>query len=193
MPSSIADKEIVVASSNNGAVQNIVNEFSLISKIDNSFVDELRKADYFWRISNSKNSTEWRKNKDGKPVEILKSEQCADEKFWGLLSLEGGKKDNIEGIITAIKHVYDYLNKEYEPNNKVYDDFLKRYKQVCEYKNERQHIADKYVNLLKLREQVETKRKNHEEKKVKFGEELKTIVEKNDADEVLLKQNLAEI
>ena len=193
MPSSIADKEIVVASSNNGAVQNIVNEFPLISKIDKSFLDELRKADYFWRISNSKNSTEWRKNEDGKLIEILKSEPFTDEKFCGLLSQEGGKKDNMEGIITEIKHVYDYLNKEYEPNNKVYDEFLKRYKQVCEYKNERQHIADKYVNLLKLREQVETKRKNHEEKKVKFGEELKTIVEKNNADEVLLKQNLAEI
>lgn len=193
MPSSIADKEIVVASSNNGAVQNIVNEFPLISKIDKSFLDELRKADYFWRISNSKNSTEWRKNEDGKLIEILKSEPFADEKFCGLLSQEGGKKDNIEGIIIAIKHVYDYLNKEHEPNNKVYDEFLKKYRQVCEYKNERQHIADKYVNLLKLREQVEAKRKIHEEKKVKFGDELKIIVEKNNADEILLKQNLAEI
>ena len=72
MPSSISEKEIVVASSNNGAVQNIVNEFPLISKIDNSFVDELRNTDYFWRISNSKNSTEWRKNEDGKLIEILK-------------------------------------------------------------------------------------------------------------------------
>ena len=85
------------------------------------------------------------------------------------------------------------MNKEHEPNNKVYDEFLKKYRQVCEYKNERQHIADKYVNLLKLREQVEAKRKIHEEKKVKFGDELKIIVEKNNADEILLKQNLAEI
>lgn len=193
IPSSIADKGIVVASSNNGAVQNIVNELPLISKIDKSFIDELRNVDYFLKISNSKNSTEWRKNENGKQIEILKSEQFLDEKFWGLLSLEGGKKDNIEGIITAIKHVYNYLSKEYEPNNKVYDEFLKRYRQVCEYKNARQYIADKYANLLKLQEQVEAKRKNYEEKKVKLDEELKTIAEKNNADEVLLKQNLDEI
>ena len=84
IPSSIADKGIVVASSNNGAVQNIVNELPLISKIDKSFIDELRNVDYFLKISNSKNSTEWRKNENGKQIEILKSEQFLDEKFWGL-------------------------------------------------------------------------------------------------------------
>lgn len=48
LPEIITENNIVVASSNNGAVQNIVNELSLTKEqIDQKFVEELKGADYF--------------------------------------------------------------------------------------------------------------------------------------------------
>ena len=193
LPNSIVGKGIIVASSNNGAVQNIVKELPLISKVDKSFVDELRDADYFWEISNSKISAEWVKDERGKSVEVLKSTPCEDEKFWGLFSLEGGKKDNIDGIITALKHIIKYLNDEYEPNNDVYVHFLERYQKQCKYKSERQNIAENYARLLKLQKQIEDKCIKHKEKKKKLENELKIFIEKNTVDNIKIKQELSKM
>lgn len=41
IPQGIAEKGIVVASSNHGAVQNIVDELPLLDKIDKEFQDEI--------------------------------------------------------------------------------------------------------------------------------------------------------
>ena len=54
LPQSISDKNIVVASSNNGAVQNIVKELPKKEKIADDFQKQLDEADYFKDISNSK-------------------------------------------------------------------------------------------------------------------------------------------
>lgn len=52
LPEIITENNIVVASSNNGAVQNIVNELPLTKKqIDQKFVEELKGADYFCSIA----------------------------------------------------------------------------------------------------------------------------------------------
>ncbi|MFP3513549.1 DNA replication ATP-dependent helicase dna2, partial [Peribacillus sp. SIMBA_075] len=53
LPRSISDKNIIVASSNNGAVQNIVNELPKKKEISECFQDQLEKANYFKDISNS--------------------------------------------------------------------------------------------------------------------------------------------
>lgn len=48
----ITENNIVVASSNNGAVQNIVNELPLTNEqIDQKFVEEIKCADYFCSIA----------------------------------------------------------------------------------------------------------------------------------------------
>mgnify|MGYP000435117808 CR=1 FL=1 len=47
LPGHISDKGIVVASSNNGAVQNIVNELPLKEGIAEEFQEKLSEADYF--------------------------------------------------------------------------------------------------------------------------------------------------
>lgn len=48
----ITENNIVVASSNNGAVQNIVNELPLTKEqIDQKFVEELKGSDYFCSIA----------------------------------------------------------------------------------------------------------------------------------------------
>lgn len=53
-------------------------------------VDEIKRIDYFKDISNSKLSTEWIEE-NGKYIEKLEAEKQL-EKFWGLFSLEGGRK-----------------------------------------------------------------------------------------------------
>lgn len=154
LPNPISDKGIVVASSNNGAVQNIVNELPLISKIDESFIDEMRAADYFWSISNSNISSEWGKDENGKNVEMLVVKPNEKEKFWGLFSLEGGKKDNMDYIITSLKHVVNYLESEYESDSDVYDDFKTQYEHILKYRSDRQKVCEKYLQLIKLKEEL---------------------------------------
>jgi hypothetical protein len=157
VPSVIAEKEIIVASSNNGAVQNIVKELPLINGVDESFVDKLRDADYFWEISNANLSMEWIKKESGNYVEKPKATPCEDEKYWGLFSLEGGKKENMSGIITVLKHVENYLYKSYESNSDIYARFLEQYRKQCKYKDERQRIAKDQAELLHLQKETELK------------------------------------
>lgn len=138
MPKSIADKGILVASSNNGAVQNIVNELPLISGIDEMFIEELRNADYFWNISNSN-------------ISVDKNQSEKEEKFWGLFSLEGGKKDNMNNILTSLEEVINDLKNNYVSNTDVYNDFKKQYDYLHKFKQEKQIFCEKYPLLEKLK------------------------------------------
>lgn len=190
MPETLADKGIVVASSNNGAVRNIVNELPLISGIDSLFAEDLRNADYFREISNSKI---WVKEEPGNNVETLICEPYDEEKTWGLFSLEGGKKDNMNYIITTLKHVVSYLEKEYEPDDEVYNEFLKSYQMVCEYKKERQSIAEEYVTLEMLREQLKENCKKYEGSKEKLESDYNILAEEYDDYCIRSKQQLAQI
>lgn len=140
VPKSIADKGIVVASSNNTAVQNIVNELPLCKEIDDTFSKEIREADYFWKISNSESHTKSKKTKE--------NERVIEDKFWGLFSKEGGKKQNMDGIIKSLEDVVKHLKKDYESNPKVYDKFREQYKSLVKYRQEKQDICTKYLSLI---------------------------------------------
>lgn len=156
MPQSIADKGIVVASSNNTAVQNIVNELPLCSEIDKTLIKELKNADYFFDISNSNISTKWRKDETGKNIEDLEAELNEEKKFWGLFSLEGGKKANMDHILTALKHVIGYLEdkEKFKSNPSVYDEFKKEYDSIIKCKNEKQKIYKEYKKLDEQKKQL---------------------------------------
>lgn len=66
--------------------------------------------------------------------EVLKATKKEDkDKFWGLFSLEGGKKDNMDYIVTVLKHVVHELEQEYVSNDSIYSDFLNLYHKVCAY------------------------------------------------------------
>lgn len=167
LPAQIAENGIIVASSNNGAVKNIVDKLPLISEIDNSLVDEIKRIDYFKDISNSKLSTEWIEE-NGKYIEKLEAEKQL-EKFWGLFSLEGGRKENMEYIITVLKHVVNDLKNNYISDNNVYSEFEKKYNEALSYRNKRQEISDKYFSIEKFEYELLNK-KSKFSKNVKLRE-----------------------
>ena len=146
LPSQIAENGIIVASSNNGAVKNIVDELPLISEIDESLVEDLKEIDYFKDISNSKVSTIWVEEND-KKIEKLESEKNSEENFWGLISLEGGRSENMYYIITALKHVIEDLKTNYISNDNVYNEFERKYKEALSYRDKRQKLSDKIFSV----------------------------------------------
>ncbi len=132
VPEKIARKGIVVASSNNGAVQNIVNELPLISGIDHE--------------------------------ELYKKKRDEHDMFWGLFSLEGGRKENMNYIVTVLKHVVDYLENEYLSDEGIYQEFQKQYEEVRAYRQERQDICEKINTLSRLKKEADEKQRLFEEK-----------------------------
>lgn len=90
LPDEITANSIVVTSSNNGAVQNIVNELPLRKEIDEQFQPKLDELDYFTDIANTQEEEKGDTGED-------------EQKFWGLFSLEGGKSSNVKTILKSLK------------------------------------------------------------------------------------------
>ncbi len=142
IPEDITENSIVVASSNNGAVQNIVNELPLNKEIDADLLRELKDADYFREIANAKLSAEWKDDGNSrKKEELVRESGQGEEKFWGTFSLEGGKSDNMTNILTNMKHIHKYLEEEYLPEEEIYQQFLEQYEKVEKMRSETQEIA----------------------------------------------------
>lgn len=130
IPENITVNGIIVASSNNSAVQNIVNELPSIKGIDSDLLEALKEVDYFTRISNSEVSTKWIEEEGKWKEQLILKTIPGEDKFWGLFSIEGGKADNMKNIITNLKHIVEYLENEYISNDEVYNDFIKQYESV---------------------------------------------------------------
>lgn len=178
IPEHITENNIVVASSNNGAVQNIVNELPLCKEIDETLIVELRQADYFREISNAEVTAEWREDENGKMKETLVMEAGeGEEKFWGLFSLEGGKADNMANVLTNIKHVYKYLE-EYLPDEEVYKQFLKQYEEVMEIRTKTQKMAESIREHQDCVQKLKQARISYQKESDKKEKELHTELQK---------------
>lgn len=154
LPENIAQNGIVVASSNNGAVQNIVNELPLFKEIGEEFREPLRDADYFTEIANgnmgeSVDVETTPDSNEGEPADVER-----ENEFWGLFSLEGGKKENMRNISAVMKEVADYLKNEYTPNPEVYDEYITKYQEVRNYRQERQDFVDQRTQLPLLEKEL---------------------------------------
>lgn len=152
LPVSISEKGIVVMSSNNSAVQNIVNELPLLSGIDDSFKEDILKTDYFKDIMNSLSSSKEDKNSHEKNKD-------EENKFWGAFSLEGGRKDNMKKIITLFKGIYEYFgNNEYKDNQAIYKEFMQEYEEVSLVKKNIEKKIEKkaksFDDMVKLNEEI---------------------------------------
>ncbi|MGT2736681.1 AAA domain-containing protein [Streptococcus orisratti] len=133
LPTEIANKGIVVASSNNGAVKNIVNELpqskSIYQELD--WLTELNNIDYFTEISNELHPEE-------------KSEITC-KKYWGLFSIEGGNSQNryrLQQTLQAVKN--ELCSEKFQPNPSVYVEFQAQYQELIEKRQKMQRIADKF-------------------------------------------------
>lgn len=132
----LADRNIVVASSNNGAVQNIVNELPLADGIDEDLREELKEADYFFELANSSDKSE---NTDEEAAELPIQEN------WGLFSLEGGRAANIKKIVSAVEGICKHLENKYTPQAGVYNEFNKQLAHVTELRDDAQKLAVQYM------------------------------------------------
>ncbi len=130
LPKNIADKGIIVASSNNGAVKNIVDELPKLSEKDTEFNEKLIEADYFRYLKNEEDE------KDKK-----------DESVWGTFSLEGGSSNNVSNLISSIRLIEENLEKKYIPNSDVYTEFETLYNKL---NNERQKVQVYYEKMIEL-------------------------------------------
>ena len=179
IPQYITENSIVVASSNNGAVQNIVNELPLSKEIDNYLIEKLKETDYFREISNAKVSVEWLEDENGKKREELVKEFIpGEEKFWGVFSLEGGKLDNMTNILTNMKHIHKYLEEEYLPEQEIYKQFLQYYEEVKAIRTKRQTFADSIRAYQECVQKLEQDRANYQKELGKNENELHTEFQK---------------
>ncbi|QIK85449.1 replication ATP-dependent helicase [Erysipelothrix sp. HDW6B] len=131
MPNHIMDKNILVASSNNGAVQNIVNELPQKEQIDNQFLNSILDTDYFANNGN-----------------------------WGMFAIEGGKSENRKKMIETVKQMAKVLKSaDFVSNEDVYHNFTKQYKLVNAMRQDAQKIADIQKKLLPLEDKLNEKTK----------------------------------
>lgn len=162
LPHSISDKNIVVASSNNGAVQNIVRELPKKETIAGDFQKLLDEADYFKEVSNSKLTGEgFGQNRE------IKSEFLHEEN-WGVFSLEGGASTNMNKLLLTIEAIEKDLEDHDQANTgeSVYQEFSRLY---AELKIERDKMQDYSENMYALRK-LKTK---HKEQMFAFEQEEK--------------------
>lgn len=146
VPPSISDKNIVVSSSNNGAVQNIVKELPKKGTIADDFQKLLDEADYFKEISNSELTSEgFGKNRE------IKSE-LSNEENWGVFSLEGGSSTNINKLLLNIEAIEKDLEDHDQANigETVYQEFSRLYDELKLERDEMQEYSEKMVYLRKL-------------------------------------------
>lgn len=145
----ITTKGIVIASSNNSAVKNIVDNAPIIDKLDYKY----KNLDYFKELANAKLSIEWKKDSEtGKNKKVYKLEE-ENKGLWGLFSLEGGKQQNMRKILITLDHMYNYLENDYKSNESIYKIFQTKYNEVKNYRDTMQVLYEKNNKLSDLKEE----------------------------------------
>ena len=184
LPSQIADKNSVVASSNNGAVQNIVNELPQMNQISEEFREKLIEADYFKTIANSELGFKWAKKGDKNFKEL--SSEIVEDTNWGTFSLEGGAATNINKMLLNVEFIEQYLKDEYEPNHSVYQDFSKLHKEVLNQRYKLQQYYEQICRLQSLNTKYEKEKNVFVKEKIRKQNELDEFKQKSDIQQGIL-------
>ena len=198
VPDSIAEKNIVVASSNNGAVQNIVKELPLNSGIDNELLPQLLEVDYFNKTVNNLYKQESATLNEFKDDNTDVQNTSSENLYWGLFSLEGGKKTNIDLILRALNSVKVELE-EFVSNPNVYNDFKKQLSEVQSYRqavqNQHEKQNQKIAQMKELKETLplfKTKMHEAEERLQRYRENNASLIEEKEKAVQLLERDILE-
>jgi len=133
----ISDKSVVIASSNNGALQNVVNQLPQLNQIADEFRETILEADYF---TNTANENVNKKNNE----QILEG---ITESKWGTFSIEGGNYQNRQNLFQSLKSIDYFLEKEYVSNPEVYREFEKLHQELVDERHERQRYYERIKEL----------------------------------------------
>ncbi|CAK1253386.1 ATP-binding protein [Fructobacillus tropaeoli] len=156
----ISDLEIIVASSNNGAVQNIVSELPKLDSIYEDFLPSLLDIDYFTSINE---------------VEIHNEGEVSK---WGEFSREAGKTDNLIDLYKVIDKILDSLSSDnrlkkeetYNKFNNLYNElFNQREKLQKDWIKKKELSEEKSQTIIELTEQeAELEKTKNKEKELIF-------------------------
>lgn len=193
LPREISDRSIVVASTNNGAVQNIVNELPQVEKVDKYFISSLEKTDYFKSISNNVKVPHEKEEID------ISYRIKASKPNWGMFSIEGGNSANIGILLNKIQEIIDELKgAAFEDNKEVYKEFNKQYEDLERKRDETQAFYDSIKFLFPLKQQkyklekVFQSEKFLKEKNLEYQiAENKKLIEKLNVDKVIIEAELS--
>lgn len=175
LPQNIAQYNILVASSNNGAVQNIVNELPRIEEIGEEYRELLFEADYFTDISNTEYEIEF-KEENGTPNPKLKENPLPKKEYWGMFSLEGGRKSNVDYILLILDQMEKHLNNTYVSDENIYTSFKKLFQRVQTIQNKAQSYREDYKRLLSLRVTYQKEKKQFSILKERKRNELESKI-----------------
>lgn len=182
LPHNISDKNIVVASSNNGAVQNIVKELPQKKEIAGEFQKKLAEVDYFQYISNSELSSEgFAKSREIKT-------KLLEEENWGTFSLEGGASINVNKLLLNVECIERYFEEENQSDLNVYQEFSRLHDALNAEREKIQQYSIQIRRLLELKYQYEKQAINYEQEKNKKRTELLALREKITSDLNMLRQ-----
>lgn len=140
LPDQISKHNMIVASSNNGAVQNIVNELPKIEQdVEDceykNLIEKTIQADYFKDIANENG-----------------------QENWGLFSLEGGAQKNVRQILKNLKSIFEEL-KGYSSKPYVYKEFDSLYAEIENKKKQIQQYSEEIHVLADLQKKYKIKSK----------------------------------
>lgn len=181
LPEKITKNEIVIASSNNGAVQNIVNELPLIKDADKRLLDLALNANYFRSVANDNVTTAESASVDKAARTESNNAEEPKEQYWGLFSIHGGNSKNIAHLIEQIKKAYKYLCEEYSPDRSVFAQFTEQYDHVVDLQRHMQQLADnaaqypeKVKKLYALKDSYKSQLKQH---KKQYSDTISSLME----------------
>lgn len=149
LPENISANNMVVTSSNNGAVQNIVKELPIAEDIAKEFRQQLVEADYFKNLSNST----VKKEGFGRNSKLVT--EVVEEKNWGLFSIEGGSSANIDKLLQHMELVEKELSENFIDNPAVYEEFSDTYTKLELERSKMQKQSEEIYKLRKLKQQYQ--------------------------------------